>query len=514
MNGSDETGNEEDTMFVDRTNRRSQTDERALTTRIALSTVLVAAVLMTLAGDAQAMGLLFYAHENGDVRSLDMLTGGDSGISVPAWAFLGTPPIPASTRNIAYDASTDLLWYSASDNNVRSVNVTTLAAGPTIDDVNDAFYGAIRTIASDQATHRLYVSNSNGAVEVYNLATVTRMYTIPLSAFGYSEPNPGNRRHLAADGDGLLWYAAFDGAFKQFDTSQYNPRYTGREIPVAEQIGVNPGAERSFVAARWPSGSHFLYYAASDGTVRAANLETLTNVSLTFLASSFDGVTNPGALRSLAIDPTWTASGDPPSTPTGVSASDGQFTNIVRITWNGVSNVIAYALYRRNPGEADWTLWNSSLYDTTTDDTIPVPGVIHEYAVKACNQWGCSDYSPTDTGYAALLTPPSWINATQGVFEDRVRITWSPAPGATSYLLFIIPTEPGQLPYTATVVGTTYDHFGALPAGSVWTYSVSACPDSMQCSGDAGPAWGWTKSSMFSDGFESGDLSQWSWAQQ
>jgi hypothetical protein len=514
MNGAGRTENEEDIMFSDPINQERQSTDKTSCSRCVVGALLALAFVFLPAVDVLATGLFFYAHEDGSVRSINMATGEDPGITVPASAFSGTPPSPATSRNIAYDPTTDLLWYSASDNNVHSVNVTTLAAGTTIDDINDAIYGAIRTIAVDPSARRLYVSNSSGAVDVYSLITITKMYSIPVSAFGYSEPNPGNRRHLAADGDSLLWYAAADGTFKQFDTTQYNPHYTGREIPVSEQIGVNPGSERSFVIARFESGDHYLFYAIWDGTVRVADVETLTNVDTFFPASWFDGVTNPGELRSLAIDPTWTAPGQPPATPTGLTASDGVFTDRVLVSWNGVSNVDSYCVWRWHDGAPAWSLLGCPIDVTWFEDLTPVPGVMYDYFVQASNQWGYSDYSNIDSGFAALLPPPSWINATQGDFDDRVRITWGPVTGATSYELSIIPTEGGQVPYSVVVAGTSFDDFGALPEGSVWQYLVSACPDSMQCSGDAGPAWGWIDNPIFKDGFESGDLSQWSEVRQ
>ncbi len=347
--------------------------------------VMMIAVLMGTADQAQATGLLFYALEDGQVHGFDIVTGTDS-ISIPAAAFFGSPPNPATGRNIAYDPATDLMWYSASDNHVHSVVVSTLAAGPTISDINDAIYGPIRTIAIDNNARRLYISNSNGNVEVYELITNTRMYTIPLAAFGLSEPNPGNRRRLAADGYGYLWFAAADGTFKEFDTFQYNPHFTGREIPVSEQIEpVNPGQQRCFVAVRWPAGEHYLYYASSDGTVRTANIDTLTNVAASIPASWFLTWSNPGALRSLAIDPTWTAPGIPPAMPTGITATDGEFLDRVRVSWNTVTGADFYRLYRRNYGYSTFNAispWSQTPHD---DMVYIVPGEIYEYAVSACS---------------------------------------------------------------------------------------------------------------------------------
>jgi hypothetical protein len=472
--------------------------------------ILAITVLAGTAGPAHATGLLFYALEDGQVRGFDMVTGTDS-ITIPASAFVGSPPNPATGRNIAYDPATDLMWYSADDNHVHSVVVSTLAAGPTISDIGDAFYGAIRTIAIDRFVRRLYISNSNGNVEVYELINNTRMYTIPLSAFGAGEPNPGNRRRLAADAWGYLWFAADDGTFKEFNPIQHNPHFTGREIPVSQQVNPGtPGQQRCFVAVRWSAAEHYLHYAAADGTVRTANLDTLMNVNVSFPLAWFLTSSNPGALRSLAIDPTWTPPGFPPAMPTGVTASDGLYLDMVLVTWNSDPSFPIFWVYRRESGTTDWP-WRSVCYNNGWyEDIYAVPGVAYEYTVQACNTWGCSDYgTQIDAGFRGIIAPPTGVTATQGTLYDRVRLTWDSVPGANGYLVNRVP-ENGGAPTSEWVAGTTWDDMNALPAGSFWEYWVYACTDPSTCSSDSGSVWGWIGTFIFIDGFESGDLSRWS----
>jgi len=481
-----------------------------LATRLFLA-ILIGAILVGTADQAQATGLMFYGLEDGQVRGFDIDNGDDS-IVIPANAFFGSPPSPATGRNIAYDPVTDLIWYSADDNHVHSVVVSTLAAGPMISDIGDAFYGAIRTIAIDQSARRLYISNSNGNVEVYELITNTRMYTIPLAAFGLSEPNPGNRRRLAADGNGYLWFAADDGAFKEFDTFQYNPHFTGREIPVSEQIDPsNPGQQRCFVAVRWPAGEHHLYYASSDGTVRTANLDTLTNVTISFPAAWFLTSGNPGELRSLALDPTWTLPGTWPSPPTGISATDGLYPDQIWVSWSAPGDSEYERLFRRELGTITWFSSNPFCFGGCFDLWTIVPGQVYEYAVKACNTtWGCSDLSlETDTGYAGVMTAPTGVTASQGAFPDRVRLTWNPVTGATGYEITAMPYG-GVSPTIVWVTGTTWDDMTALPVSSLWEYWVDACTSPGSCSSSTTSVWGWMETPIFVDGFETGDLLEWS----
>ena len=112
------------------------------------------------------------------------------------------------------------------------------------------------------------------------------------------------------------------------------------------------------------------------------------------------------------------------------------------MTWTTVSNTTSYALYRRDPGQSTWTLWNSFVQGTTTDDTVAIPGVTYEYSVRACNQWGCGNHSAMDTGWAAntALAPPNSVSASLGTFDDRIVVNWSSVAGATSYNVLIIPS--------------------------------------------------------------------------
>lgn len=481
-----------------------------------LISILTVAFLMGMTAQVQATGAIFYALDSGEVRALDMDTGNDAGISIPAAAFVPGHPTPAIDRNFAYDPQTDLLWYAAADNDVHSVNVSTLAAGPIIDDINDATYGPDRTLTLDQYVRRLYISDSLGNVHVYELITHTRMFTIPPSAFGMSEPNPGNLRRLSADGTSNLWYAADDGTFKEFMPRQSPPYFTGRFVPLTAQVEpANAEQYRAFVAIMWPNGDHHLHYATSNGDVRTVDLATMTDLGISFFETQFWTLTNPQELRCLAIDPDWTAPGSPPAMPTGITATDGEYPDRVRVSWNTVTGADFYRLYRRNYGYTTFNAispWSQPPHD---DMVYIVPGEIYEYAVSACRNGipptvYCSDVSiDFDGGYAGGLTPPTGLTASQGAFNDRIRVSWDAVPGATGYMVFRV-LYAGSMPTTQWVTSTTWDDMYALPQGSTWEYSVAACTDPSACSAFSGPAWGRMSSLIFADGFESGDPLDWS----
>ena len=91
---------------------------------------------------------------------------------------------------------------------------------------------------------------------------------------------------------------------------------------------------------------------------------------------------------------------DPPPVPTGVSASDGAYTDKVSISWTGSSGATSYNLYRSTTSTRPSTAIKTgvtSLYS----DTTATPGTKYYYWVSAVNSAGAS-YSTSDTGYRAV----------------------------------------------------------------------------------------------------------------
>lgn len=82
-----------------------------------------------------------------------------------------------------------------------------------------------------------------------------------------------------------------------------------------------------------------------------------------------------------------------PSTPAGVSASDGTICNQIYITWNPSSGVDEYRVYRDGSPESDWqsgTNYTDGPGDCST----------HTYQVEAQNSCGSSGLGSGDTGHA------------------------------------------------------------------------------------------------------------------
>jgi surface protein len=158
--------------------------------------------------------------------------------------------------------------------------------------------------------------------------------------------------------------------------------------------------------------------------------------------------------------------------PTGVTASDGAFTDKVQISWNASAGATSYQVYRAtSAGGAK--AGPANLTATTVNDTTATPGVTYWYFVKACRGTRCSDYSAYDTGWRNLA-PPTNVQASDGTYPDKVRITWKASLGATSYKVYRATSADGTKTLLGSLAGTTANDTSAVP-GTTYYYWVTAC---------------------------------------
>jgi hypothetical protein len=88
-----------------------------------------------------------------------------------------------------------------------------------------------------------------------------------------------------------------------------------------------------------------------------------------------------------------------PSTPSGLAASDGIYSDRVHVTWNPSDNASTYVLFRsQSSGSLGSVLTSTS--STSFEDYSAIAGYkYYYYYVKACSTLGCSDVSGSDTGW-------------------------------------------------------------------------------------------------------------------
>jgi len=165
-----------------------------------------------------------------------------------------------------------------------------------------------------------------------------------------------------------------------------------------------------------------------------------------------------------------------PAQTTGVRATNGTFSDRVRVTFNPVAGATVYRVYRcLTSGQ---TCGAAIGYPSTNtfDDKKGIPGTVYFYRVRACNPSACGVLSAANTGFSSTAPgKPTTVRATDGTYTDKVRVTFDTVAGATVYRVFRC-LSTGQT--CGTPIGYpkagVFDDTKGNP-GTVYYYRVRAC---------------------------------------
>ena len=178
-------------------------------------------------------------------------------------------------------------------------------------------------------------------------------------------------------------------------------------------------------------------------------------------------------------------------TPTGVSASDSTYSDRIAVSWTAVDGALGYSVWRAVGTAAPILVGSTDNAGATSfDDTSAAIGTNYLYGVKAISALGATVLSATDTGTRAPY-PPADVAASDGTYSQKIRVTWTPITGATSYKVYRR-TESGTATLLATVTGGSsafYDDATTAPL-DIYFYSVTSLVGTTESSpSDADLGW-------------------------
>jgi chitodextrinase len=242
----------------------------------------------------------------------------------------------------------------------------------------------------------------------------------------------------------------------------------------------------------------------APGVTSYTDSNVTTGASYTYLVASRDLA---GNTTSTSVSTSGTTDTTPPTAPSGLTATATGYTT-ASLSWGASTDnvgVTGYTILRNGTAVA-------TVPGTTTSygDTGLTPGTIYTYQVTASDAAG-NVSQPSNTASATTQadttppTPPGNLTATS-VASSQVGLSWTASTdnvGVASYQVL----RNGSV--IATVSGTSYTDTTVAP-GTTYTYQVVAYDAAGNSAGSATlqvttPAAG----TVFSDGFETGDLSQW-----
>lgn len=124
------------------------------------------------------------------------------------------------------------------------------------------------------------------------------------------------------------------------------------------------------------------------------------------------------------------------ATPEDVQATQGDFSDRIRVSWTRVSGASSYAVYRAETNNVNNALLlQEGVTGTEFDDFSPATGNPYFYWVTSKAFGLASDFSAPASGYRVVNGITS-VRASDGLYNDRVHIQWDAFPGATSYLVY------------------------------------------------------------------------------
>ena len=226
----------------------------------------------------------------------------------------------------------------------------------------------------------------------------------------------------------------------------------------------------------------------------AQNVAISTSTALADIRYTTDGISTPSStygtlyggtpvpvnstttIKAIAYKDGWADSAVESATytilnpPANVQATDGTYTNKVRITWNSVSGATRYYVYRSTSSSGTYSSlgYVTGLYK---DDTSVTPGTTYYYKVKAYNNGRYSAYSAYNSGWRGLIPPT--VSATDGTYTNKVRITWNSVSGATRYYVYRSTSSSGTYSSLGYVTGLYKDDTSVTP-GTTYYYKVKA----------------------------------------
>lgn len=159
--------------------------------------------------------------------------------------------------------------------------------------------------------------------------------------------------------------------------------------------------------------------------------------------------------------------------PKNVLASKGTYNDKIHISWGKTSDASSYMVFRYpEGGNINSSTFLNETSSDNFDDFAPIGGdpdsanKKYYYAVKSkVNCGGISSYSSVDLGWLGTNSGTS-ILASDGVYEEKIAVTWSAINGAVSYELF----KDGV--YISNPSSNSFDDISNLEVGKTYNYKV------------------------------------------
>ena len=165
-----------------------------------------------------------------------------------------------------------------------------------------------------------------------------------------------------------------------------------------------------------------------------------------------------------------------------VTATEGTYSNKVRVSWSAFSDAASYDIFRLPAGTTAvgsaatpvGHVVQSSHPEFSDTDPLALRDRSRYFIRANYTGGGAADFATSDLGYAQS------VNASDGLFTDHVHITWPSLPGVDAYDIYRLPAgstsrDPAiaKIQSVAPSSSPSYDDVGGVP-GTKYRYVISA----------------------------------------
>ncbi|MCB2155926.1 hypothetical protein KQI84_13670 [bacterium] len=164
--------------------------------------------------------------------------------------------------------------------------------------------------------------------------------------------------------------------------------------------------------------------------------------------------------------------------PTGVSASDGTSADYVNVTWDNDGDY--YRVFRADDYEAPAAPISDWIQQSYWRDQTAVPGATYWYSLRRAtdaSETAMSLYTTPTSGWRKL-SPPANVTASDGEYQNGVKVEWLEVAGAGAYRVYRqATTSDTAVPLSGWINDDTFTDTTA-EAMTTYYYLVSAAADS------------------------------------
>ncbi|MGA2679455.1 MAG: C10 family peptidase [Sedimentisphaerales bacterium] len=347
---------------------------------------------------------------------------------------------------------------------------------------------------------------------IYNSSN-TDGHAVVADGYGYQSSTLYHHLNMGWDGDDDVWYnlpnidaLSIDPSaysFNVVDNVIYNIYISGTGEIISGRVtavdSITPVSDANVTAVKIDDGNTYQTTTNTNGIYAFANVPSnstytisvasaghlFTDVNTSTGQSQYGGVTSGNCW---AID--FVSLCDVPSAPTGVSASDGNYTDHVQVTWDSVSGATGYEVWRgADSNSSSASKLGDSNVSPFDDNNSITPGTTYYYWVKAKNNCGTSDFSSSDSGYACVIpSVPADVLASDGNYTGHVRVTWDSVSEATNYEVWRNTSDDSGSAFNLGDYTSPYDDYGVTKGKTYyyWVKAKNSCGTSDFSSSDSG----------------------------